>query len=115
MTDQPVTAVSGLTKPPPAKLEPDAIGAAQDTLIGMANSAPTVSTGLTLATLTLAAAYAVGPVIVLTAIPMIIIANAYRKLNLWNANWSGSSKSPCRPRPRRRSGRSSASSSPAWS
>ena len=90
MTDQPVTAVSGLTKPPPAKLEPDAIGAAQDTLIGMANSAPTVSTGLTLATLTLAAAYAVGPVIVLTAIPMIIIANAYRKLNLWNANCGAS-------------------------
>jgi amino acid transporter len=89
MTDQPVTTISGLNQPP-AKLEPDAIGAAQDTLIGMANSAPTVSTGLTLATLTLAAAYAVGPVIVLTAIPMIIIANAYRKLNLWNANCGAS-------------------------
>ena len=51
MTDRPVTAVPGTTQGPPARLEPNAIGAAQDTLIGMANSAPTVSTGLTLATL----------------------------------------------------------------
>ena len=33
----------------PARLEPDAIGAAQDTIIGMANSAPTVAIGLSLA------------------------------------------------------------------
>jgi hypothetical protein len=82
MTDQPVTDVPGVTQSPQTRLEANAIGAVQDTVMGMANSAPTVSTGLTLATLTLAAAYAVGPVIVLTAIPMIIIANAYRKLNL---------------------------------
>jgi amino acid transporter len=56
----------------------------------MANSAPTVSTALTLASLTAAAAYAVGPVIILTAIPMLIIANAYRRLNLWNANCGAS-------------------------
>jgi amino acid transporter len=90
MTEPSATALPGTALAPPPRLEPDAIGAAQDTLIGMANSAPTVSTGLTLATLTLAAAYAVGPVIVLTAIPMIIIANAYRKLNLWNANCGAS-------------------------
>lgn len=90
MTDQPVTDAPGTTQSPRARLEPDAIGAVQDTVMGMANSAPTVSTGLTLATLTLAAAYAVGPVIVLTAIPMIVIANAYRKLNLWNANCGAS-------------------------
>jgi amino acid transporter len=75
---------------PAPRLEPDAIGAAQDTIIGMANSAPTVSTALTLASLTAAAAYAVGPVIILTAIPMLIIANAYRRLNLWNANCGAS-------------------------
>src|SRR5215467_2164752 len=49
MTDQSaaeVTAPAG-----PAHLEPDAIGVAQDTMIGMANSAPAVSTGLTLAAL----------------------------------------------------------------
>ena len=90
MTDRPVTAVPGTTQGPPARLEPNAIGAAQDTLIGMANSAPTVSTGLTLATLAAVSAYAVGPVIILTAVPMLIIANAYRRLNLWNANCGAS-------------------------
>ena len=90
MTDRPVAAVPGMTSSPPARLEPDAIGAAQDTIIGMANSAPTVSTALTLASLTAVAAYAVGPVIILTAIPMLIIANAYRRLNLWNANCGAS-------------------------
>jgi amino acid transporter len=79
-----------MTSSPPARLEPDAIGAAQDMVIGMANSAPTVSVGLTLATLVAVAAYAVGPVIILTAIPMLIIANAYRRLNLWNANCGAS-------------------------
>jgi len=90
MTDRPVAAVPGMTSSPPARLEPDAIGAAQDMVIGMANSAPTVSVGLTLATLTAVAAYAVGPVIILTAVPMLIIANAYRRLNLWNANCGAS-------------------------
>ena len=74
----------------PARLEPDAIGAAQDTIIGMANSAPTVAIGLSLAGLAAAAAYGSGPVIVLCGIPMLIIANAYRRLNLWNANCGAS-------------------------
>ena len=56
----------------------------------MANAAPTVSVGLTLAALAATAAYAVGPVILLTGIPMVIIANAYRRLNLWNANCGAS-------------------------
>jgi amino acid transporter len=92
MTDGPVTAVPGPAHIPaaPARLEPDAIGAVQDTVIGMANAAPTVSVGLTVATLAAATAYAVGPVILLTAIPMLIIANAYRRLNLWNANCGAS-------------------------
>jgi amino acid transporter len=74
----------------PARLEPNAIGAAQDTVIGMAFAAPTLSLGLTLAVLVSAAAYAVGPTILLTAIPMIVIANAYRRLNLWQANCGAS-------------------------
>jgi amino acid transporter len=72
------------------RLEPDAIGVAQDTVIGMANSAPTVSIGLTLAVLASAAAYGGGVIILVTAIPMIIIANSYRRLNLWNANCGAS-------------------------
>jgi amino acid transporter len=75
---------------PAARLEPDAIGVAQDTTIGMANSAPAVSVGLTLAALAATTAYASGPIILLTAIPMLIIANAYRRLNLWNANCGAS-------------------------
>ena len=86
MTDRGERVVTDPAQGGPARLEPDAIGAAQDTVIGMANAAPTVSVGLTLAALAATAAYAVGPVILLTAIPMIIIANAYRRLNLWNAN-----------------------------
>jgi amino acid transporter len=100
MTDRRETAVAASAQPGSAQLEPDAIGPVQDTVIGMANSAPTVSVGLSVATLAATAAYAVGPVILLTAIPMLIIANAYRRLNLWDANcgasfqWVGRSINP---------------------
>ena len=83
-----------------ARLESDAIGTAQDTVIGMATSAPAVSVGLILAALAATTAYAGGLIVLLTAVPMLIIANAYRKLNMWNANcgasfeWVGRSISP---------------------
>jgi amino acid transporter len=98
MTDKTVPALAEQALP--ARLEPNAIGVAQDVVIGMATSAPAVSVGLTLAYLALATAYSSGLIIILTAIPMLIIANAYRKLNLWNANcgasfeWVGRSISP---------------------
>jgi amino acid transporter len=91
MTDS--TAAGAARTAPPriaSRLEPDAIGVAQDTVIGMANAAPTVSIGLTLAVLAADAAYAGGLIIILTAIPMLIIANSYRRLNLWNANCGAS-------------------------
>jgi amino acid transporter len=90
MTDRTVTAIPAATQVLPARLEPDAIGAAQDTIIGMGNSAPTVAIGLTLAGLAAASAYGGGPVIILCGIPMLIIANAYRRLNLWSANCGAS-------------------------
>jgi amino acid transporter len=90
MTDRLVTAIPEPTQVLPARLEPDAIGAAQDTIIGMANSAPTVAIGLSLAGLAAAAAYGSGPVIILCGMPMLIIANAYRRLNLWSANCGAS-------------------------
>src|SRR6266851_7374308 len=90
MTDRTVTAIPAATQVPAARLEPDAISAAQDTIIGMGNSAPTVALGLSLAGLVAAAAYGSGPVIILCGIPMLIIANAYRRLNLWNANCGAS-------------------------
>jgi amino acid transporter len=73
-----------------ARLEPDAIGIAQDTVIGMASSAPAATVGLSLAALAAATAYGSGPILILTAIPMLIIANAYRQCNLWNANCGAS-------------------------
>ena len=79
MTDRPVAAAPGSTvQVPPTRLEADAIGVAQDTVIGMASSAPGVSVGLTLAALAAATAYASGPVMILTAVPMLVIANSYR-------------------------------------
>jgi len=91
MTDSSAAAVAdaGALRPE-ARLEPDAIGVAQDTVIGMASSAPAASVALTLAVLVAATAYGTGPIIILTAIPMLIIANAYRRLNLWNANCGAS-------------------------
>jgi amino acid transporter len=71
-------------------LEPDAIGVTEDTVIGMAASAPAASLGLTIAALAAATAYGSGPVIILTAIPMLIIANAYRRLNMWDARCGAS-------------------------
>ena len=92
MTDQPLTAIPRPTQVPaiPARLEPDAIGVAQDTIIGLASSAPAATMAVTLAGLAAAAAYGGGPVIILCGIPMLILANTYRRLNLWNANCGAS-------------------------
>src|ERR671923_2232064 len=90
MTDHSAATVAGISPAPGARLEPDAIGAAQDTIIGMASSAPAATAGLTFAGLAAATAYGAGPVLLLTAIPMLIIANAYRRLNLWSANCGAS-------------------------
>ena len=88
MTDRPATADPGSAQaaPIPARLEPDAIGVAQDTIIGLANVGPALSVALTLAGLAAAAAYGAVPVILLCMVPMVIIANSYRRLNLWSAN-----------------------------
>jgi hypothetical protein len=71
-------AVAGNAAVLSARLEPDAIGVAEDMVIGMASSAPAVSVGLTLAGLAAATAYGSAPTLILTAIPMLVIANAYR-------------------------------------
>jgi amino acid transporter len=86
MSEQMAASMAGSVPSPPARLEPDAIGVAQDTVIGMASSAPAATVGLSLFTLVVATGYGAGPILLLTAIPMLIIANAYRRLNLWNAN-----------------------------
>jgi amino acid transporter len=76
------------------------IGLAGDWVIGAANAGPGLSLSITLAAIAAATAYGSGPVILLCAVPMLIIANAYRRLNAWNANcgaafaWVGRSISP---------------------
>jgi amino acid transporter len=100
VTDQSATALSGASTSPAVRLEPDAIGVAQDTVIGMASSAPAATVGLSLVLLVTATAYGSGPILLLTAIPMLVIANAYRRCNMWNANcgatfeWVGRAISP---------------------
>jgi amino acid transporter len=100
MADNGAAALAGTTTTAAARLEPDAISVAQDTVIGMASSAPAASIALTLPFLALASAYSSGLIIIITAVPMLIIANAYRRLNLWNANcgasfeWVGRAISP---------------------
>jgi len=100
MTEPSATALPGTAQAPPARLEPDAIGVAQDTVIGMATSAPAAVVAITLAALAATANYGGGPVLLISAVPMLIIANAYRRLNMWNANsgasfeWVGRSINP---------------------
>ncbi|HEY2520715.1 MAG TPA: APC family permease [Streptosporangiaceae bacterium] len=90
MADYTAATVSDPPRSHAARLEPDAIGVAQDTVIGMASSAPAATVGLSLAALAVATAYGSGPILILTAIPMLVIANSYRRLNLWNANCGAS-------------------------
>ena len=68
--DRAPPAVAGVpvTPGPAGRLEADAIGVAQDTVIGMASSAPAATAGLTLAALAAASAYGAGATLVLTAV-----------------------------------------------
>jgi amino acid transporter len=98
MTDQSATAVPGpipgpgapVVLTPPTRLEPDAIGVAQDTVIGMASSAPAAVMALILASLAGITAYGSAPSLIVMAIPMVVIAFAYHRLNMWNANCGAS-------------------------
>ena len=90
MTDRPVTIPPGVSAELPSRLQADAIGATETTVIGIANAAPAVTIGLTLAVLAATTSYGSGPIILLCAVPMLIIANAYRRLNLWKNNCGAS-------------------------
>jgi amino acid transporter len=90
MTDQTAFPMAGPAAASTSRLEPNAISVAQDTLIGLADTGPTVSIQFTLVALIAATAYGAPIVLIVTAVPMLIIANAYRRLNLWNANCGAS-------------------------
>src|SRR6201996_1173048 len=72
------------------RLRPDAIGISQATVIGMATSAPAATVAISLAAIAGTTAYSSGIVLLIAAVPMLIIANAYRRLNLWSANCGAS-------------------------
>jgi amino acid transporter len=88
MPEPPAIALStpGTAPESPAQLEHDAIGVTQDTIIGMASSAPAAVVALTLASLAATSNYGGGVILLISAVPMLIIANAYRRLNRWSAN-----------------------------
>jgi amino acid transporter len=88
--EQPVTAIPAAVPAPAARLEPDAIGVAQDTVIGMAAAAPAAVMALILASLAATTSYGGGLTIIVTAVPMLVIAFAYHRLNMWNANCGAS-------------------------
>jgi amino acid transporter len=90
MTEPSANAVAETVSPPHSELEPDAIGVAQDTIVGMATSAPAAVVAISLAALAATAAYSGGLIMLIAAVPMLIIANSYRRLNRWSAN-SGAS------------------------
>lgn len=100
MSEPSAAAIPAAATRPAARLEPDAIGVGQDTVIGMASAAPAAVMGLILASLAATASYGGGLTILVTAIPMLVIAFAYHRLNMWNANcgasfeWVGRSISP---------------------
>jgi amino acid transporter len=90
MANFPGASTTPLVDRPATKLEPNALSAVQDAFIGAALVGPTVTVGVTLAVLAADTAYGAPLTLILTAIPIVVIANAYRRLNLWNANCGAS-------------------------
>jgi amino acid transporter len=82
------------------ELRPNAIGLLQSTVIAIASSAPGQATAISLAAIIAASAYGGGAAIIITTIPMLAIAFAYHRLNMWEQNcgasyvWVGRSISP---------------------
>ena len=82
------------------ELRPNAIGLLQSTVIAIASSAPGQATAVSISALIVASAYGGGPAVIITTIPMLLIAFAYYRLNLWEQNcgasyvWVGRSISP---------------------
>ena len=90
MSETSASTIPAAVPAPAARLEANAIGVVQDTVIGMASAAPAAVVALTLASLAAATSYGGGVTILVTAVPMLVIANAYHQLNMWNANCGAS-------------------------
>jgi amino acid transporter len=87
-----VLAGTGVPASDPAlhELRPNAIGLLQSTVIAIASSAPGQATAISLAAIIAASAYGGGAAIIITTIPMLAIAFAYHRLNLWEQNCGAS-------------------------
>ena len=72
------------------ELKPNAIGLLQSTVIGIASSAPGQATALAMAAIIVASAYGGGTAILITMLPMLAIAIAYQRLNMWEQNCGAS-------------------------
>jgi amino acid transporter len=71
------------------QLRPDVVSLPQSIVIGVATSAPGQSTAVALAGMVAVAAYATGPAILLSMLPMLAIALCYQRLNMWDQNCGG--------------------------
>jgi amino acid transporter len=89
LESEPATAEVGTTST--HQLRPDSVNLLQSVVIGVATSAPGQSTAVTLAAMVAVSAYAAGPAIFITTIPMLAIALGYQRLNLWEQNCGGPS------------------------
>ncbi len=74
---------------PGHELEPDAVTLPESVVIGVATSAPGQSTAVALASMVAVAAYATGPAILISMLPMLAIAVCYQRLNMWDQNCGG--------------------------
>ena len=88
------------TDPTKHELKPNAIGLVQSTVIAIASSAPGQATAISIAALIIASSYGGGVAILITTLPMLAIAFAYHRLNMWEQDcgasyvWVGRSISP---------------------
>jgi len=82
------------------QLRANALGLAGAVVVGLGSAAPTVTLALTLAALVAVNSYASPVSIAITGLPMLGIALAYRRLNMWRVNcgttyaWGGRAISP---------------------
>jgi amino acid transporter len=96
----PAGAVVPASDPSLHELRPNAIGLLQSTVIAIASSAPGQATAISLAAIIVASAYGGGAAVIITTIPMLAIAFAYHRLNMWEQNcgasyvWVGRSINP---------------------
>jgi amino acid transporter len=71
-------------------LKPNAVSLGQSLVFSVASSAPGQATAVTIAALVAATAYSGGVAVLITTLPMLAIAYAYHRLNMWTRDCGGS-------------------------